>query len=62
MLKVDMIADPRSPADPPADPPADRVLALIREQLDRIRFGSIALSIHDGRVVQLEIVEKKRLT
>ena len=58
MLKVDMIADPRSPADPPAD----RVLALIREQIDRIRFGSIALSIHDGRVVQLEIVEKKRLT
>jgi hypothetical protein len=57
MLKVDMIADPRA-----ADPPADRVLALIREQLDRIRFGSIALSIHDGRVVQLEIVEKKRLT
>jgi hypothetical protein len=45
----------------PAPASAHR-LALIREQLDRIRFGSIALSIDDGRVVQLEIVEKKRLS
>ena len=45
-----------------AQSPTERVPALIREQLDRIRFGSIALSIHDGRVVQLEINEKKRLT
>jgi hypothetical protein len=57
MPKIDMLAEPRA-ADLPV---ADHVLALIREQLDRIRFGSIALSIHDGRVVQLEVVEKKRL-
>lgn len=55
MPRMDML--PR----PVADTGPDRVLTLIREQLDRIRFGSIALSIHDGRVVQLEIVEKKRL-
>ena len=55
MPRMDMLPSPA------AEPPAERVLALIREQLDRIRFGSIALSIHDGRVVQLEIVEKKRL-
>ena len=55
MPRMDML--PR----PAADNPADHVLTLIREQLDRIRFGSIALSIHDGRVVQLEIIEKKRL-
>jgi hypothetical protein len=61
MTKVDMLAEPRAADLPAADSPADRVLTLIREQIDRIRFGSIALSIHDGRVVQLEIVEKKRL-
>ena len=55
MPRMDMLPSPA------AEPPAERVLALIREQLDRIRFGSIALSIHDGRVVQLEISEKKRL-
>jgi hypothetical protein len=60
MPRMDMLSRPAADT-PAANPPADRVLALIREQLDRIRFGSIALSIHDGRVVQLEIIEKKRL-
>ena len=43
-----------------AETPAERVLALIREQLGRIQYGSIALSIHDGRVVQIEVSEKTR--
>jgi len=44
-----------------AGSPAERVLALVSEQLARIRYGSIALSIHDGRVVQIEVSEKTRL-
>jgi len=41
--------------------PVDVALATIREYLENVRFGSIALTIHDGRIVQLEVTEKKRL-
>ena len=41
--------------------PIDAALATIREYLENVRFGSIALTIHDGRIVQLEVTEKKRL-
>ena len=41
--------------------PVDAALATIREHLENIRFGSIALTIHDGRIVQLEVTEKRRL-
>lgn len=37
-------------------------LQVVKEHLDRIRFGSIALTIHDGKIVQLDITEKRRLT
>lgn len=60
MPRTDTLSRPAADALA-ALPAADHVLAMIREQLDRIRFGSIAISIHEGRVVQLEIVEKKRL-
>jgi hypothetical protein len=40
---------------------ADEALAAIREYLQRLRFGAIAITVHDGRVVQLEITEKRRL-
>jgi hypothetical protein len=43
-------------------PAIDDTLAAIREYLQNIRFGSIALTIHDGKVVQLEVTEKRRLT
>ena len=39
----------------------DAALATIREHLENIRFGSIALTIHDGRIVQLKLTEKRRL-
>jgi len=41
--------------------PVEAALATIREHLENIRFGSIALTIHDGRIVQLEVTEKRRL-
>lgn len=45
---------------PPAAGPED-ALAAIRDCLQRIRFGSIAVTIHEGRVVQLDVTEKRRL-
>jgi len=51
------------PAAAPAD--ANRLLeeslASVRETLTGLRFGSVTLTIHDGRVVQIDVTEKKRL-
>ena len=44
-----------------ASGPEDAI-AAIRDCLQTIRFGSIALTIHDGRIVQLDVTEKRRLT
>ncbi len=46
-------------AGAPAD--AEDALAAIRDYLDRLRFGSIAITVHDGRIVQLDVTEKRRL-
>jgi hypothetical protein len=32
----------------------------IRRALDTIHYGAILLTVHDGRVVQLDITEKRR--
>ncbi|OYU37098.1 YezD family protein [Novosphingobium sp. PASSN1] len=36
-------------------------LASVREALTGLRFGTVALTIHEGRVVQIDVTEKKRL-
>ena len=33
----------------------------VRDVLDGLRFGSITLTIHDARVVQIDVTEKTRL-
>lgn len=40
---------------------ADNALAAIRDYLQKLRFGSIAITVHDGRIVQLDVTEKRRL-
>jgi hypothetical protein len=42
--------------------PTEEALATIRDYLRKVRFGSISLTIHDGRIVQLDLTEKRRLT
>lgn len=39
---------------------SDEVLAEIKKQLAKIRYGSVEIQIHNGLVVQLESREKKR--
>ncbi|PHQ64286.1 MAG: hypothetical protein COC10_01715 [Sphingobium sp.] len=34
----------------------------VREVLEHLRFGSITLTVHDARVVQIDVTEKTRLT
>ena len=40
----------------------DESLADIREALLSLRYGSVAITIHEDRVVQIDVTEKKRLT
>lgn len=35
-------------------------LAAIAEAVERMRFGVIQLTVHDGKLVQLDITEKRR--
>jgi hypothetical protein len=36
-------------------------LDLVRDQLTSLRFGTVLITVHDGRVVQVEKNEKLRL-
>jgi hypothetical protein len=37
-------------------------LALVSEALSRLRYGAIQLTVHDGKVMQIDVTERKRLT
>jgi hypothetical protein len=52
-----------SPASQPSDAERhlDESLASVREALTGLRFGMVALTVHEGRVVQIDVTEKKRL-
>ena len=37
-------------------------LDVVGDALARLRFGAINLVVHDGKVVQIDVTERKRLT
>jgi hypothetical protein len=39
-----------------------RVLQAVSESLAGLRFGTIQLTVHEGRVVQLDVTERQRFT
>ena len=57
-----MIAKPEQPS---LTPEAARILeesiASVREALEGLRYGTVSLTVHEGRVVQIDVTEKKRL-
>jgi len=54
-----MTADPTThPVPTPAEP---EWLALVKAQMQDLRFGVVQLVVHDGRVTQIERTEKTRL-
>ena len=44
-----------------ASPDEDKVVRVVLEALRRIRHGSVLVLVQDGRVVQIDTVEKTRL-
>lgn len=36
-------------------------ISSVREALTGLRYGNISLTVHEGRVVQIDVTEKRRL-
>lgn len=36
-------------------------IASVREALSGLKYGNVSLTVHEGRVVQIDVTEKKRL-
>jgi hypothetical protein len=58
-----MISKPEQQAS--LSPDAARILeesiASVREALTGLKYGAVSLTVHEGRVVQIDVTEKKRL-
>jgi hypothetical protein len=39
-----------------------KALEVVSEALSRLRYGAIQLTVHDGKVMQIDVTERKRLT
>jgi hypothetical protein len=39
---------------------AEKPLDAVAEALERMRFGVIQLTVHDGRLVQIDVTERRR--
>lgn len=46
----------------PPDKAAAIALDAVAEAIARLRYGAIELTVHDGRVVQLEVTERQRFS
>ncbi len=55
----------RDSTPPPAGSDAaakiEESIASVREALCGLRYGQVSLTVHEGRVVQIDVTEKKRL-
>ena len=54
--------DHKIPAHEPNGAAIATMVAAITEALERLRYGSVHLTIHDGKVVQLDVTERQRFT
>ena len=44
----------------PDPAPSEEWLEIVREKVSRLKFGSIQVTVHDGRVTQVESLERTR--
>lgn len=50
----------KSTIDRASEQPLAEPLRTVAEALDRMRFGVIQLTVHEGRPVQIDVTEKHR--
>lgn len=55
------ISSTQLPLNPETARQLEESLANVRDALSSLKYGNISLTIHDGRVVQIDVTEKKRL-
>lgn len=46
---------------PTAEPEVESWLEIVRQKASAMRFGSVQIIVHEGRVTQVESTEKTRL-
>lgn len=56
-----MISKPEQPPAADAASILEESIASVREALGGLRYGAVSLTVHEGRVVQIDVTEKKRL-
>lgn len=49
------MTDPNQGSPKSIDP-----IAQVQDALNRLRFGAIQLTVHEGKLVQLDVTERKR--
>lgn len=54
--------DPDPDHNVPAKPERQKPLDAVTEALGRIRYGVIHLTVHDGKLVQVDVTERKRFS
>jgi hypothetical protein len=42
--------------------PAESWIEIVKQKVEAMRFGSVQIIVHDGRVTQVESTEKTRLS
>ena len=45
----------------PDESQIEQAVDALRQALRSLRYGSFSLTVHDGRIVQLDVTEKRRL-
>ena len=43
-----------------SQPPFPDAVEAVLDALQRLRFGAIQLTVHDGKLVQIDVTERKR--
>ena len=38
----------------------DTIIEKLREDVQKIQYGSVVITVHDGEITQVDITEKKR--
>ena len=56
-----MTTEANKPAPLPESALLEQSLDTVREALLGLKFGSVSLTVHEGRVVQIDVTEKRRL-
>lgn len=46
--------------DGTAPAPQDDAIAAVRDALGRLRYGMIQLTVHDGKLMQIDVTERRR--